>query len=219
MNHPFIIAIDGPAASGKGTLARNLAQALDYDFLPTGNIYRSLAKRVLARKISLEDVKGIVTLANTPFEIAELFAEDLQQEEISRVASLIALLPEVRQALLDLQRNFPASSSKAGVVIEGRDIGTVVFPDANIKFYVTADIECRAKRRYKELLNKGLLVIYEAIIDDLQKRDQRDSSRKFAPLKEASEAIMVDTTNLNAEEVLNYVLSFIPESANRRTSR
>jgi cytidylate kinase len=210
MNHPFIVAIDGPAASGKGTLARNLAKALDYDFLPTGNIYRALAKRVINNKVNLSDTKDIVEIAKMPFELAELFAEDLQGEEISKASSTIAIIPEVRQALLAMQRDFPANSSKNGVVIEGRDIGTVVFPDADIKFYITANLDCRAERRYKELLNKGVLVIYETIIEELQKRDERDSNRKLAPLKEASGAIVVDTTNLNAEEVLNYVLSFIP---------
>jgi cytidylate kinase len=207
MKKTFIIAIDGLAATGKSTLTKNLANHLNFQYLLTGNLYRALAKKVITQDISIDNVKKIVELA---YNIGEKDIEDpdLNVEDIAKMGSIVASIKEVRLALLDVQRNY-ANKGFRGVVVEGRDIGTVIFPSADVKLFITASLESRAKRRYKELQNKGFEVIYEKILEDLASRDLRDATRVASPLKKADDAILIDTSDLDIEQVLEVVLKVV----------
>jgi cytidylate kinase len=202
----MIIAIDGPAASGKGTLAKKLAEHFGLDYLDTGSIYRSLGYKILQAGGNPEDEEFAVKMAKkiTP---EDLDNEHLYDEGIGSAASIVAAIPRVREVLLKFQRDFASHST--GAVLDGRDIGTVICPDADLKFYITADIEARAKRRYKQLQNKGVSVIYQSVLEDLQKRDERDSGRKEAPLAMADGAVHIDTTNMEVSEVFDEIVSVV----------
>lgn len=202
----MIIAIDGPAASGKGTLAKKLAEHFGLDYLDTGSIYRALGYKILEAGGNPEDEEFAVKTAKTITE-KDLENSHLYDEGIGRAASIIAAIPKVREVLFKFQRDF-ASHSK-GAVLDGRDIGTVICPDADLKFYITADIEARAERRYKQLQNKGVSVIYQSVLEDLQLRDERDSGRKVAPLAMADDAIHIDTTNMEVLEVFEEIVSVV----------
>lgn len=202
----MIIAIDGPSASGKGTLAIKLAKHFNITHLDTGLLYRALGLKILNTKTDESDIEAICTLAKnlTPDDFK---SEKLKTEEIGHIASKISTIQKVRDILLDLQRKI--AYNKKGAVLDGRDIGTVVCPDAGYKFFLDATIEERAKRRYKELKEKNMDVVYEDILQKLKVRDKRDSERANSPLKKADDAIEVDTTNMTRQEVFDYVLSFI----------
>ncbi|MCE3232543.1 MAG: cmk [Rickettsiaceae bacterium] len=206
LSGPLVIAIDGPAASGKGTIARMLASHFSLDYLDTGSIYRSLGYKLLHaghipsdEKTAIEFAKGI-----TPQDIKN---PHLYDEGIGAAASVVSAIPEVRNVLFDFQRNF--AKSPKGAVLDGRDIGTVICPDAPFKFYITADIAARAERRYKQLQNKENPVIYQSVLEDLQKRDERDSNREVAPLKVADDAVHIDTTNMGVDEVFAEIVLVI----------
>lgn len=216
MNKNTIVAIDGPAASGKGTLARKIAQKLGYAYLDTGALYRSVAKRVLDQAqdpISVKDAhKAALWLQQnvTP----ELLADPaIRTDEVSAAAAKIADFPEVRQALFDLQRNFAQAPGKQykGAVLDGRDIGTIICPEADVKLYVTAGAEIRAQRRLKELQSQGIAATYEAVLKDMRERDARDAGRKAAPMKPAEDAIILDSSTLGPEEALEKALAVISE--------
>lgn len=208
----MIIAIDGPSASGKGTLGRRLAAHFDYPYLDTGLIYRALAKIVLDRGVSALDVDQVVDCAKA-LTIDDLTKEGLRTEVISGMASKIAALRDVRHALYEFQRNFALSPpyGKKGAVLDGRDIGTTICPDADVKLFVTATLEARAQRRYKELQNSDTSVIYSAVLEDMRRRDLRDSSRETAPLKPAEDAIEIDTSDMMADVVFDFVLKVIKD--------
>jgi cytidylate kinase len=215
----LIVTIDGPVAAGKTTVARELASRLGFTLLDTGAIYRSLALVARARGVSQDDEEGLAELARdlgVSFEWRDgqnhVFVDgvdvtvEIRLPEVSQAASIVSALPGVRQALLDRQRQLAAEGS---VVAEGRDTGTVVFPDAEAKFFVTADDLVRAERRQRELLEKGGSDTLEEVLAALKERDLRDSTRAVAPLKPASDARIIDTTGRTIEEVLAEILEYI----------
>ncbi len=210
----MIVAVDGPSASGKGTLARRLAAALDLAYLDTGLLYRAVGAAVLAAGGDPAEPTAAAAAARNLDQTA-LDATSLRREAVGRAASLVASIPEVRAALLDLQRRFAAAppggraGPRAGAVLDGRDIGTVVCPQAEVKIFVTASAEERARRRHKELLERGEASIYARVVTDLHERDRRDSERAVAPLKPAADAEVLDTDALGADEVFQAALEII----------
>ena len=206
----MIIAIDGPAASGKGTLARRVADAMDYAYLDTGLLYRATGRKVLDLGGDPQDVENAVRAASE-LTAADLDRDDLRSEDVGTAASKVAAIAQVRAVLLDFQRNLAATppGGKKGAVLDGRDIGTVVCPDAPIKFYLTASLEERANRRFKQLQDKNPAAICERVLNELEERDARDSARDVAPLKMADNAIHIDTDRLNADAVFNAVMAHI----------
>jgi cytidylate kinase len=189
-----IIAIDGPAASGKGTLAKRIATYYDFEHLDSGLLYRAVAKAVLEAGGSPEDKAAAIAAART-FD-PDRFPEDvLKGDDVAKAASYVAAVPEVRAELVAFQRTF--AKKKPGVVIDGRDIGTVIVPQADVKIYVTATPEERARRRVLELQGRGQAVDEGAVLSDIIKRDERDMTRAIAPLKQAQDAHLLDTTHLD----------------------
>lgn len=202
----LVIAVDGPAASGKGTLSRRLAVKLGMPFLDTGAIYRAVGLRLVYEDKDPENKKDAIEAAKS-ITANDLTNPRIRQEKVGNAASVISAYPEVREILLDFQRNFAKHPS--GAVLDGRDIGTVVCPHADIKIFITASLETRAQRRYRELNGEGIEVAYESVLADLKERDERDSRRKAAPLVPAKDAHIIDTTNLSAEEVFVMVSDMI----------
>jgi cytidylate kinase len=197
----MIIAIDGPAAAGKGTLARRLAQHYGYDFLDTGGLYRGVGLQVLRAGGDPADTKAAKAAAET-LDLKLLADPELRGEAAARAASLVAAQPAVRAALLDFQRNFAhRPPGGKGAVLDGRDVGTVVCPEAEVKLFVTASLEARARRRFAELQAGGRAAIWSAVLQDMQDRDARDSKRDVAPLKPAADAVVIDTTSLTPDQV------------------
>ncbi|MFX0546782.1 (d)CMP kinase [Roseovarius sp. S1116L3] len=188
----FTIAIDGPAAAGKGTVGRRLAAHFGFAHLDTGLLYRATGRRML-------DGEGAVEAA-LKLQPKDLEAPDLRTPEVGQAASRVAAIPEVRQALIDFQRAFAARAG--GAILDGRDIGTVICPDADVKLYVTASDEVRAARRLAELTSTGHDVTYEDVLADLRQRDARDSARAAAPLKPAEDAVQLDTSRMTIEEAV-----------------
>jgi len=215
-----VITIDGPSGSGKGTISRLLAQKLGWSILDSGAIYRVLALAAIHHNISADDEEGLVPLAahlDVQFEINDptapaniiLEGEDvtaaIRNEHVGGVASQVASIPSVREALLRRQRAF---RQEPGLVADGRDMGTVVFPSAEVKIYLTASAHERAERRYKELRDKGEDVTIGTLLSAIEQRDQRDMNRPVAPLKPAEDALILDSTGLGIEQVLEQVLTY-----------
>ena len=192
---PVVVAVDGPAAAGKGTLARRLAAELGLPYLDTGLLYRAVARRVLLSGGVPTDPAAAEAAARG-LEAADLARGDLRGPDVDQGASQVAAQPAVRAALLEFQRNFAASS---GGVMDGRDIGTVVCPDARVKLFVTASAEARARRRWLERQAKGESIPLEEVAAEMAVRDARDSARDVAPMKPAEDAVLLDTTALDAE--------------------
>jgi CMP/dCMP kinase len=190
----MIIAVDGPAAAGKGTLARALAAHFGFHFLDTGSLYRMVALAVLSRGQNPLDAKAATAAAET-LDPKTWNAAALRDEHVGQAASIAAAIPGVRAALLDLQRAFAAQ--QPGAVLDGRDIGTIVCPHAEAKIFVTASPEERARRRAQELAERGEIIAYEAVLADIHQRDARDRGRSFAPLVPAGDAYVLDTTKLD----------------------
>ena len=199
MSEPLIIAVDGPAASGKGTLSRRLASVYGLKFLDTGTLYRGVAWRVLQSGGDPRDEATAVDVANS-LDLEGVDTAELRTAEVGRAASHVAVHTGVRQALLDFQRRFGATLP--GAVLDGRDIGTVIFPDATVKLFITASVEERAKRRYAELKIQDPSLTLETVTNELRRRDERDQNREEAPLKPAADAELIDTSKLTPEEVL-----------------
>lgn len=209
-----VITVDGPSGSGKGTISQLLAKKLDYHFLDSGALYRVLAYAAIKHNIELENVQALVELAealdicfkvdaehnNTQiiFENEDV-SDEIREESVGIAASKIAVHQLVRDALMQRQRDF---QKKPGLVADGRDMGTVVFPGAQHKFFLGASLEERAMRRFKQLQQKGELTAYEDILADLSARDYRDKERKASPLKPAENAVIIDTTGMNIEQVM-----------------
>ena len=210
----MIIAVDGPVAAGKGTLARRLAAALDYAYLDTGSIYRAVAAKILAAEGDPEDPET-ATAAAKGLEPIDLQRDDLRLETVSQAASKVAAIPAVREVLLDFQRRFAERppEGRKGAVLDGRDIGTVVCPGADMKLFLTASVEARATRRHKELLDRGERSIYARVLQDLRERDARDSGRVTAPMKAAKDAVRLDTSNFDADQAFDVAMA---EIARRR---
>jgi cytidylate kinase len=206
----MIVAVDGPSASGKGTLARRLAAALDFAFLDTGMLYRAVGAAVLAAGADPAEPAAALAAARD-LDLTALDPATLRQEAVGQAASVVAAIPELRAALLDLQRRFAADppGGKAGAVLDGRDIGTVVCPQAEVKIYVTASPEARARRRHKELLERGEASIYARVLADMRARDRRDGERAAAPLKPAEDAEILDTSALGVDEAFQAALEIV----------
>lgn len=202
-----VIAIDGPAASGKGTLARMMAERLGYAYLDTGALYRAVALATLAMNGNpekFEDVESAVEIVLRHLTPELLTNPALRTHAVSEAASMVAALPDVRIHLLDIQREFAKNppGNVGGAVLDGRDIGTVICPDADLKIFVTASAEERARRRFEELKMKRTGLTLEAVLEDIKQRDQRDRSRRVAPLIPASDAHVIDTTSLTPDGML-----------------
>lgn len=196
MSEGLVIAVDGPAASGKSTLARRLAEHYGLPFLDTGLLYRAVARRLQRRG---SDASDAAVAAEEARKLApdDLAGADLAGELLGRIASQIAAYPAVREALLPFQRAFGRDGP--GAVLAGRDIGTVVRPDATVKIFITASVEERARRRHDELRRRGDAPIYAVVLEELRERDRRDQERAVAPLRAASDAWVVDTTELDVD--------------------
>jgi len=195
----IVIAIDGPAASGKGTISKAISEKLQFNYLDTGKLYRAIGARYL------EGYPPVV--AAQSLDSKDLDKYDLQKQEIAQAASEIALIPEVRAALLEFQRDF--SQKMPGAVLDGRDIGTIVCPDAKIKIFLTASLEARAKRRYIELYKNGQKINFKTILEQIRERDERDQTRSSSPMVAASDAKIFDTSELSINEAVDEVYFYI----------
>ncbi len=212
--HIPVITIDGPTASGKGTVAHKVADHLKFHYLDSGALYRLTALMAIRRDTPLNDEHALAKLAEhlpVHFDKGEIFlanenvTQAIRAEAVGNMASKIAALPTVRQALFALQLGF---RKPPGLVADGRDMGTVIFPNAKLKVYLTASVEARAQRRYKQLIDKGFSASMENLLSDLQARDDRDTHRAIAPLVPAEGARILDTSNMTADEAIAEVLKW-----------
>ena len=201
----MIVAVDGPAAAGKGTLARRLAAALGLPYLDTGLLYRAVARRVIDAGGDPGDPLA-AELAARALQVGDTQRDDLRGPPVDGGASAVAAHPEVRAALLDFQRDFARAQ---GGVLDGRDIGTVIFPDAEVKFYVTASPQARGRRRWLELQGRGVAADLAAITEEVRLRDQNDAARAAAPMVAAEDAILLDTTEMSADAAFEAAMSAI----------
>ncbi len=212
----FVIAIDGPAGSGKSTISRIAAEKLNYLYVDTGAMYRALTWKALCEKLDLTDEKSLVKLAKrTSIKLkkdGKVFVDDIdvtteiRNPEVTKNVSYIANVPEVRECMVALQREM---GKEGGVVLEGRDIGTIVFPDADRKIYLDAEVGERIRRRYEELKEKGYRVRIDEVEEELRLRDEKDKGRKVAPLRVADGAVVIDTTHMNIDEVVETILRHV----------
>lgn len=209
-----VITIDGPTASGKGTVARMVAGQLGFHYLDSGSLYRLTALSAFENNVLGEDEEGVARLAMTlpcRFEGERVFLAgedvtlDIRAEDIGNTASRIAVLSKVRAALHQLQKDFRKAP---GLVADGRDMGTVIFPDAPLKVFLTATVEARAKRRYNQLIEKGFSANMDSLLKDLAERDARDMNRATSPLKQAEGAYLLDTSEMTAEEAVAKIISW-----------
>jgi cytidylate kinase len=212
-----IITVDGPSGVGKGTLAQLLCEHTGFHFLDSGAIYRTLAFGVVEKGIELYDLPGLVALAET---LPVIFTEGkvlfesrdishlIRTEEVAAIASQVAAMPDVRAALLQRQKNF---AEQPGLVADGRDMGTIVFPQAKVKLFLTASAEVRAERRVNQLKNQGVTANIHQIIQDIVERDERDRNRAVAPLVPADDAFVIDTSQLSIEQVLEKAIEILQQ--------
>lgn len=214
MSKPFIIAVDGPAASGKGTVAKKLAKHFGFAHLDTGLLYRAVGVMVLMEDGDPADPKAAARAAQAfnHKHLAKLHSEPLlRTDKASQAASKVATIPAVREALLAFQKHFAAHppDDAPGAVLDGRDIGTVITPQAPVKLYITASTECRAERRFKELQARGDHVTYAAVLADMKERDTRDEKRSIAPAKPAKDAVIIDSSTMTPDEVFTEALTLV----------
>ncbi|WP_108258801.1 (d)CMP kinase [Mangrovicoccus ximenensis] len=195
----FTVAIDGPAAAGKGTIARSLAAQFGFGHLDTGLLYRATARRVMDGEDALS--------AALALQSSDLRRDDLRTAQVGQVASKVAAMPKVRSALLDFQKNF--ARREGGAVLDGRDIGTVICPEAEVKLFVTATDAVRAKRRHAELSQKDPSLTVEAVLADLRDRDMRDAGRDTAPMTASGDALLLDTSELTIEEAIEMAVAAV----------
>lgn len=206
MHKKIIIAIDGPSASGKGTLSDSLSKKLNIPNLNTGGLYRGVAYKALAEGIDLNDEAKIIGVAKK-LEKKDIENPNIFTEDVGGKASVVAKMQSVRDVLLKYQRDF--ADNPCGAILEGRDIGTFICPNADYKFFVTASPEERAKRRFKEMQEKGQNTSYEEIFKKIKERDEKDMNREASPFRKADDAVLIDTTGKTIEEVFLEVLSYI----------
>jgi cytidylate kinase len=224
MTRRITVAIDGPVGAGKSTVAKRVAQALGYALVDSGAMYRSVALLAVENNVSLEDTARVIPFAkelpisfqlkdgeNTIWLEERDVSDAIRTPEISRGASLVSRIPEVRESLLGLQRQL---ASDGGVVMEGRDIGTVICPNAEVKFYLTASVEARAQRRYEELLQAGHQVSLEETKREVEARDHADMNRPIAPLKRADDALLVDASERNVDEIVDEMTKIVRQKVN-----
>jgi cytidylate kinase len=218
---PPVIAIDGPSASGKGTVAARVAAALGFNYLDSGALYRLVTLSALRRGTDLQDEDELARVAQTmgiDFRNGGVqldgrdVTEELRTEEVSAATSKVASRPRVRQALLARQRGF---RRPPGLVADGRDMGSVVFPEAALKVFLTAAVGTRAERRYKQLMEKGMYAKMSDVVEDLRRRDERDSTRPVAPLKHYPDAFFLDTTGLSVDQAVQKILDWWREKSPR----
>lgn len=195
----FTVAIDGPAASGKGTISKAIAAHFGFAYLDTGLLYRAVGARTLLGDAAEDAAQTLRT--------DDLDDKDLRTAEVAQAASRVAAIPQVRAALVDFQRSFALRAG--GAVLDGRDIGTVICPEAQVKLFVVADAAVRARRRFEELVAEGADVTFEGVLADVQARDERDMGRADAPLKPAEDAVQIDTSNLSIEEAVTRAIALI----------
>ncbi len=219
------VAIDGPAGAGKSTIAREAAKRLGFVYVDTGALYRAVALFVLQRNINPEDSEKVVSVLpmidvelkyvngeQRVYLCGENVSKVIRTPEISRAASTVSAYPKVRELLFRLQQE---TASYNNVIMDGRDIGTVVLPKAQVKIFLTASAEERAKRRYNELVEQGKKVVYEEILEDIKVRDHNDSTRAIAPLKQAADAFLLDTTEMTIEQAVNAVITTVRNKTGR----
>lgn len=217
-----VIAIDGPSGAGKGTLSQLVAKHLGYHLLDSGALYRLVALSVIKQAVNIEDEQAIADVAirlQVKFDVTgdatqivlagENVTDAIRHENVSMAASVVAAYPKVRAALLQRQKDF---AQAPGLVADGRDMGTTVFPGAQVKIFLTASAEARAERRYKQLIQKGAAVDMAALIKDIKDRDDRDTNRSVSPLKPANDAVILDSTALTIEQVLEAILTKVQSS-------
>jgi len=218
---PPVIAVDGPAASGKGTVAAGVAAALRFHYLDSGSLYRLVALKALTTGSGLADALALAKLADGLDVVfidgaivleGKDVTEAIRSETVSAAASQVAVHPDVRTALYSRQRAF---RRPPGLVADGRDMGTVVFPEALVKVFVTASVEERARRRYKQLIAKGISVTMDSLLRDIRERDARDAGRAAAPLKPAADAVLLDTTDMTIEAAIDRVLGMYRDAAGK----
>ena len=209
MTKPFVIAIDGPAASGKGTLGRRLATELGLNHLDTGLTYRAVANQLLQSNQTLED-ETVAVAAAEQVDLGKLDRSVLSNHTVGNAASKVAAMTKVRQKLVELQRAF--ANTPPGAILDGRDIGTVVCPDAAVKLYVTASPEVRARRRWQEMQDKGEAADYDTILTDIAERDARDMGRADSPLKPATDAHLLDTSQMDIETAFLKAMAIVKQA-------
>lgn len=212
MNDKIRIAIDGPSGAGKSTIAKAVAKALGIDYIDTGAMYRAVGYKMMQNGITINNTEALAEmLANTDIDFCDgniildgnIINDKIRTEEIGKMASAASALPDVRTKLVDLQRKMGENKS---IIMDGRDICTNVLPNAEYKFFMTASAEERADRRYKELIEKGMEVSYENVLEDIKKRDHNDSTRALNPLKKAEDALLLDTDGMGIDDVVNHIL-------------
>lgn len=214
----YSVAIDGPAGAGKSTVAKMVAKRLNLTYVDTGAMYRAITLKVLERgEFSREEIIKSAEESTIEIKNGRIYldgrdvTEEIRQPCIDEKVSIVASIPQVRKKLVEIQRKMAQS---CGVVMDGRDIGTTVLPDAKYKFYLTADLKIRAKRRYAEMLNKGLRVDLEKVEEELAQRDKKDMERECSPLKVADDAVIIDTSYKTPEEVVKEILDYIKRDEN-----
>lgn len=217
----YVVAVDGPAGSGKGAVTKKLAREIGFTNLDTGAIYRCVALLVLRQEIKIEEHEKIASLLDkmqVEFEVrpekelvflnGEDVSEEIRTQNVTNMVSHVSSIKEVRQKMTVLQRKMAEGKN---IIMEGRDIGTCIFPNAEVKIYLDATVEERAKRRYKENIEKGMDVTYEEILESVKKRDYADMTREISPLKKAQDAVVLDSTNLTIEQVVEKMKQIIEE--------
>lgn len=213
IDNNIVIAIDGPAGAGKSTVAKQVSRILNINYIDTGAMYRAITYKCIKNGLDLEDEKSVVDLCkntdlkfenNSIFIDGQCVDDDIRTLQVSSKVSYVARIPGVRFHLVELQREMGKDDN---VVLDGRDVGTQIFPNTKYKYYLNAAVETRAKRRYDELILKGVKASFEGIVEDVRNRDKIDSTREVSPLKKASDAIEIDSTNMTIEEVVDFIVN------------
>lgn len=213
IDNNIVIAIDGPAGAGKSTVAKQVSRILNINYIDTGAMYRAITYKCIKNGLDLENEKSVVDLCkntdlkfenNSIFIDGQCVDDDIRSLQVSSKVSYVARIPGVRFHLVELQREMGKDDN---VVLDGRDVGTQIFPNTKYKYYLNAAVETRAKRRYDELILKGVKASFEGIVEDVRNRDKIDSTREVSPLIKASDAIEIDSTNMTIEEVVDFIVN------------